>query len=291
MTPGASGSDPEDIVKSADPARYFANQFVPAAYRSDLYVLHAFDLEICKITRTVREPMAGEIRLQWWREVLQGSRNAEAAASPLASAVLSFSHRHSVSSQIWDNYLDGRIFDLYDDAVEDLAAFEAYAGQTEGTVLQLACLVLDRGQSSSAAQVSGFLSCATALWNRAVQPMLFTETPAPAQLISSIARYLPPRLRQDAGLQSNPYLDAETVDSRHALSVICAAAEAYLEQARMAADAVPSTLHPAFLHTAPMELALSKLRHGDRLKLPLGQTGTSRLIWHLWRRSKRWPCF
>lgn len=291
MTPGASESDPEHIVKSADPARYFANQFVPVTHRSDMFVLHAFDLEIRKITRTVREPMAGEIRLQWWREVLQGSRNAEAAASPLASAVLEFTQRHSISSQIWDNYLDGRIFDLYDDAVEDQAAFEAYAGQTEGTMLQLACLVLDRGQSSSAAQVSGFLSCAMALWDRALRPMLYSESPAPAHLISNIAGYLPPQLRQDAGLQSNPYLGAETVDSRHALSEICAATEAYLEKARMAADAVPATLHPAFLHTAPMVLSLSKLRHGDELKLPLSQTSRSRLIWHLWRRSKRWPCF
>lgn len=291
MTPGASGSEPEHIVRSADPVRYFANQFVPASHRSDVFMLHAFDLEIRKITHTVREPMAGEIRLQWWREVLQGSRDDEAAASPLARTLLQFTRRHSIGSQIWDSYLDGRIFDLYDDAVEDLAAFEAYAGQTEGTMLQLACLVLDRGRSSSAAQASGYLSCAAVLWNRALRPLLLTGQPPAERLVSNIARYLPPQLRQDAGFETNPYLGGKTLEPHHALSEISAAMQTYLEKARGVADAVPRSLHPAFLHMAPIKLDMSKVQRHSAPDLPLRQTSTSRLIWQLWRESRRWPCF
>ena len=36
----------------------------------------------------VREPMPGEIRLQWWRDVLNGERAGEAAANPVAAALI-----------------------------------------------------------------------------------------------------------------------------------------------------------------------------------------------------------
>ncbi len=291
MKPVAAEIDLHDIVRSADPARYFANQFVPAIYRNDVFLLHGFDLEIRKIARTIREPMAGEIRLQWWREVFQGSRTTEAAASPLAQMMLDFSQRHSVGPQIWDNYLDGRIFDLYDDAVEDLAAFEAYAGQTEGTVLQLACLVLDRGQSSSASQVSGYLACVLCLWNRVLQPVLYANQPPTAELVARISRYLPPQLRQSAGFVANPFLESKDVDIAQAVSEICAVAETYLEKARAAADAVPATLRPAFLSVAPIATQLSKIRQHFDLPLPMTESSKSGLIWRLWRSSKRWPYF
>ena len=35
-----------------------------------------------------REPLPGEIRLQWWREVLGGERPGEAGAHPVAAALL-----------------------------------------------------------------------------------------------------------------------------------------------------------------------------------------------------------
>lgn len=291
MKPLAAEMNPNSIVRSADPARYFASQFIPAIYRNDIFALHAFDLEIRKIVRTIREPVAGEIRLQWWREVFQGARNAEAAASPLAHLMLDLTQRHSIGPQIWENYLDGRIFDLYDDAVEDRAAFEAYSGQTEGTVLQLACLILDRGQSTSASQVSGYLACVLCLWDRVLQPLLYTDQPLMSQHVSRISRHLPPELREVSGLVANPYLESEAVDIERAASEVCVVAESYLEKARAAADTVPTTLRPAFLHVAPIAAQIAKLHRHSQLELPWKLAGTSRLIWQLWRSSRRWPCF
>lgn len=291
MKPLAAEMDINRIVRSADPARFFASQFIPGVDRDDIFALHAFDLEIRKIIRTIREPVAGEIRLQWWREVFQGTRNAEAAASPLAHLMLDLTQRHSIGPQIWENYLDGRIFDLYDDVVEDRAAFEAYAGQTEGTVLQLACLMLDRGQSTSASQASGYLACVFCLWDRVLQPVLYTDQPLTSQRVNRISRYLPPELRDASGLVANPYLESEAVDIERAVSEVCVVAESYLEKARAAADTVPPTLRPAFLHAAPMASQIAKLHRLSQLELPLKKAGTARLIWQLWRSSKRWPCF
>ncbi|MGD9769012.1 MAG: squalene/phytoene synthase family protein, partial [Pseudolabrys sp.] len=59
-----------DLVRHADRARYLSALYAPEPARGHLYALYAFDAEIAKIGDIVHEPMAGEIRLQWWRDVI-----------------------------------------------------------------------------------------------------------------------------------------------------------------------------------------------------------------------------
>jgi phytoene synthase len=75
------------LVREADPDRYLATLFAPADHRDALMSLYAFNVEIARVRDVAREPMPGEIRLQWWREVLSGERAGEAAAHPVASAL------------------------------------------------------------------------------------------------------------------------------------------------------------------------------------------------------------
>jgi phytoene synthase len=42
--------------------------FAPAPRRVLLFALYAFNAEVARIAETVREPMLGAIRLEWWRE-------------------------------------------------------------------------------------------------------------------------------------------------------------------------------------------------------------------------------
>ena len=55
-------------VRAADPDRYFATLFAPASQRPFLFTLYAFHAELARVAETVREPMLGAIRLEWWRE-------------------------------------------------------------------------------------------------------------------------------------------------------------------------------------------------------------------------------
>ncbi len=75
------------LVREADRDRYLATLFAPAAQRDALYALYAFNVEIARVRDLAREPMPGEIRLQWWREALSGEREGEAAAHPVAAAL------------------------------------------------------------------------------------------------------------------------------------------------------------------------------------------------------------
>src|ERR1700761_7084207 len=60
-------------VRTADPDRYFSALFAPADVRPYLFALYAFNAEVARIAETVREPMLGAIRLEWWRETADGA--------------------------------------------------------------------------------------------------------------------------------------------------------------------------------------------------------------------------
>jgi len=77
----------ETLVRDGDKDRFLASLFAPAVQRRKLFALYAFNLETARVRAMVREPMAGAIRLQWWRDALTGERPGEAAASPVAAAL------------------------------------------------------------------------------------------------------------------------------------------------------------------------------------------------------------
>ncbi|MBL4839118.1 MAG: squalene/phytoene synthase family protein, partial [Kordiimonadaceae bacterium] len=60
-----------DLVKQDDRDRYLVSLFAPAAAQAGIWALFAFNQEVAKIRETVSEPMLGEIRLQWWLDVVQ----------------------------------------------------------------------------------------------------------------------------------------------------------------------------------------------------------------------------
>ena len=60
-------------VRAADPDRYFSALFAPSHTRPYLFALYAFNHEVARVAETVREPMLGAIRLEWWRETVESA--------------------------------------------------------------------------------------------------------------------------------------------------------------------------------------------------------------------------
>src|SRR5258705_5780033 len=76
------------LVRATDKDRYLASLFAPAAARQHLNALYAFASEVARVRDAAREPLPGEIRLQWWRDVLAGEGRGEGSANPVARALL-----------------------------------------------------------------------------------------------------------------------------------------------------------------------------------------------------------
>src|SRR5262245_48223137 len=90
----------ETLVREADKDRFVATLFAPAPRRRPLHALFAFNVELSRVRDLAREPMPGEIRLQWWREVLGGGRTRE--AGPVASALMATIIRYRLPLTIFE---------------------------------------------------------------------------------------------------------------------------------------------------------------------------------------------
>src|SRR5947209_18265330 len=82
------GSSLAALVRRHDRDRYQTALFAPAGRREALLALYAFNYEIARVRETVTQPMLGQIRLQWWREVLEAAyAGAPSRNHPVAIAL------------------------------------------------------------------------------------------------------------------------------------------------------------------------------------------------------------
>src|SRR5258708_16536213 len=74
------------LVRGHDFARYASALFVPAAQRRALLAIYAFNVEISRVREQVSQPLPGEIRLQWWTDMLAGAGHGGVEGNPGAAA-------------------------------------------------------------------------------------------------------------------------------------------------------------------------------------------------------------
>lgn len=158
-----------EMVRRFDPDRFLLAQFAPAACRPALLALAAFNLEVAKIPEVVTERMLGQIRLQWWREALDGivagSPRAHAVVRSLAAAVAG----HGLVAEPLHAFIDARERDLDPDPPPDLPALVAHVDATAGRIAGLQLDVLGvAGDSARSAALAGTRAWALAGLLRAV---------------------------------------------------------------------------------------------------------------------------
>jgi phytoene synthase len=132
----------EATVRKSDPDRYFAALFASAEKRPLLFALSAFNRELAHIAEVVREPMMGEIRLQWWRETLEGARQGNPRAHDVARALAETFVRNDLPADLFETMIEARAFDFSAEAFADDAARDAYFDATSGNLMRLAARVL-----------------------------------------------------------------------------------------------------------------------------------------------------
>lgn len=75
------------LVRRHDPDRFLTALFAPPEKRDVLLVLYAFNHELARAREVVSEPPLALIRLQWWREVVEGAGRRHEVAEPLLAAI------------------------------------------------------------------------------------------------------------------------------------------------------------------------------------------------------------
>jgi 15-cis-phytoene synthase len=127
-------------AREGEADRYLAALLAPDTVQADLVAIAAFAAEMRRIPGLVREPMMGEIRLQWWRDTIDGFGTGASTAShgALAAALERAAGRHALARPMLQAMTEARAFDLYDDPMPDEASFRGYLAKTEATPFALA---------------------------------------------------------------------------------------------------------------------------------------------------------
>lgn len=129
-------------ARAGDYERYLAALLAPADLSVDLMALAAFSGELARIPAVVIDPLMGEIRLQWWRDVITGAGGSSKTGNPVADALLDAIARHDLDRASLGAMIEARSFDLYPDPMPDEAAFRGYLGKRDGEAFALAARVL-----------------------------------------------------------------------------------------------------------------------------------------------------
>jgi phytoene synthase len=265
------------LVREADRDRYLAALFAPAEHRDGLFALYAFNVEIAQVRDKAREPLPGEIRLQWWREMLEGTRDGEAAANPVAAALKKTLARYGFVATPLLELIDARLFDLYDEPMATLADLEVYAIRTQSPLFAMAAGILNAGKGLPE------LSTLDAAQAYAIGGLLngFGRHAARRQL------YVPLEILDRHGVDREDIYAGEASEALlAALAEMRAFVRLHLAAARANLKSVPSEVLPTFLPVALVGPQLRRMERGGHTPFQFVPVAPWRRQWLLWRAAR-----
>ncbi|MER8978555.1 phytoene/squalene synthase family protein [Mesorhizobium sp. M0870] len=269
-----------DAVRAADHDRYLTALYATADKRDALFSLYAFNAEIAGIRDRIHEALPGEVRLQWWRDVIAAGGEA-GAGHPVAEALNATIATFGLPEPAFENMLDARIFDLYDDPMPSRTDLEGYCGETAAALIQLAAMVLDPVEAPRFADLAGRAGCAQAMTGLLLLLPLHRRRGqcfVPADILAAAGSSPQEFVAGDGG-----------PGAKRAVAAMMALAREHLSAFERGAPALPVSLRPAFLPLALSRAYLGKMENGSPLE-GVARLSALRRHWLLLRRaSKGWP--
>lgn len=264
-------------VKQHDFARYASTLFVTPAQRRALLALYAFNVEIVRVREHIRQPIAGEIRLQWWNDMLAGAGHGYVEGSPVAAELMRAIEVHGLPVEPLTRLIETHQFDLYNDPMPDRAALENYLDSTGGALFALAARVM--GDSSAevahvarhAGQAAGMADVIAGLRADSSRRQLFV----PLEMLA------PHGIDAEAMFTGNepPQLHA-------ALAPLMDAAQEHLQAVLTLLADLPPAARPAFLPLAMVRRALDDAKRAEGKLFAPRHEARLRVLWMLWRASR-----
>jgi phytoene synthase len=267
-----------ETVRSHDFVRYASTLFAPPERRRPLLALYAFNAEISRVHEQVSQPLPGEIRLQWWTDMLSGTGHGGIEGNPVAAELLRTVNNHHLPVQRLSRLIEEHLFDLYNDPMPTMAALEGYINDISTTLFALAARVVS-GQASDeidhlarhAGLAQGIVRLVAALPLDASRRKLFV----PLQL-----------LQQHGSGVEEVFEARQTPQFRAALDQLIGEARTHLNTALALLPTVPSPVRVVFLPLALVERDLKRMARADTNPFALPVTSRLRILWTLWRAAR-----
>lgn len=260
-----------DAVRAADHDRYLSALYAPADRRDALLALYAFNAEVAGVRDRIHEPLPGEVRLQWWRDVILAEGEAE-TGHPTADALRGAIAANHLPKAAFENMLEARIFELYNDPMPSRTDLEGYCGETAAAIIQLAAMVLDPNAAPRFAELAGRAGCAQAITGLLLLLPLHRRR---GQC------FIPSDILAAAGTSPEEFVKGDgDAAAERAVAAMIALAREHLGAFEKGASALPASLRPAFLPLALTHAYLDRMEKPGRS--PLGGTSTLSTLRRHW---------
>jgi phytoene synthase len=266
-----------DLVRAHDFERYASTLFVNADRRRALLALYAFNVEISRVREQVSQPLPGEIRLQWWTDMLAGAGHGGVEGNPVAAELLRAIRTHGLPIEPLSRLIDEHQFDLYNDPMPSMAALEAYIYDTSSALFALGTRIMG-WQSEGADHLARHAGLAQGLGR------VIATLPVDA---SRRQLFVPLQLLESHGSGMEEVFAAkETPQLRAALDQLLREARGHLKTAFELLASVPPEVRPVFLPLALVRRDLKRMSRADSDLFAPRATSRLRTLWTLWRASR-----
>jgi len=265
-----------EVVRTGDFARYASTLFVPAPERRALLALYAFNVEICRVHALVSQPLPGEIRLQWWRDMLAGKDHGGVEGNPIAAELLLAIRSYRLPVERLSRLIEEHQFDLYNDPMPTMAALEGYINDTSSALFSLAAAVMGppSGEVEHLARHAG-------LAQGILQVMVSLPLDASQRRL-----FVPQQMLTKYGCDPEDlFAGRQTPKLREALDGMLGEARAHLDTAYTLLTSVAPQIRPAFLPLAHVKRELALLMRADNNPFVVRPPSRFGTLWALWRAS------
>ncbi|QPF81927.1 squalene/phytoene synthase family protein [Bradyrhizobium genosp. L] len=272
--PGDGAAFCADLVRTRDFLRYASTLFVPGPERRALLAIYAFNAEISRVHEQVSQPLPGEIRMQWWTDMLAGSEHGGVEGNPVAAELLAAIRKHRLPVSPLSRLVEEHQFDLYNDPMPSLAALKGYLDATDSALFTLAARVMARPSDGidhlarHAGLALGMAEVIATFGHDAARQQLFL----PLQL-----------LQQHGSSKEEVFAGRPTPNIRAAIDQLAREAQRHLETALALLADVPGEVRPVFLPLAQVRRELNRAARADTNPFAPRPASRLRILWTLWR--------
>jgi phytoene synthase len=265
------------LVRGHDFASYASTLFVPAAQRRAQLAIHAFNVEISRVRDQVSQPLPGEVRLQWWTDMLAGSGHGGVEGNPVAAELLLAIRNSRLQVERLSRLIDEHQFDLYNDPMPTMAALEGYIGDTSSALFSV-CAQIAGWQSGDTEHLARHAGLARGL------AQVIAALPLDA---SRRQLFVPLQLLESHGTtMEEVFAGKETPKLRAALDQLIAEASEHLDTAFALLASAPPQVRPVFLPLALVAHDLRRMSRADNDPFTLHVRSRFWTLWTLWRASR-----
>ncbi|XP_026769302.3 NADH dehydrogenase (ubiquinone) complex I, assembly factor 6 isoform X1 [Pangasianodon hypophthalmus] len=243
-----------DVVRLRDYEGFVSSLLLPVAARRSSLALRAFNVELAQVKDSVSQKNLGLMRMHFWKSAVEDIYRDEPPVQPVSAELWRAVRKHKLTRRWLLRIIDEREKDMEDRAYRNLQELEAYAENTQSSLLYLLLETLGVKDvhadhaASHIGKAQGIVTCLRA-------------TPYHSQ---KRRVYLPMDICMLHGASQEDFIRGSREQNvRDVVYDIASQAHVHLQHARSFSKNVPDAAMPAFLQTVAIDDYLERVRKVD----------------------------